>query len=409
MGRRLDDRYELLDELPHVTGGRLFRARDLAFGEIVGVKQLGPSCGLPPGPRADLENVIRHLQCLPNRHLARVYSFDMRQGMIVQEWVQGISLLDLLRRRRELSVGEALLLLAKLPETLDFLAREAVPIPRPLLGKLYVEFGEDVAADGLVGTPVDRWPPFCLKLNPLSLRGLLSDPAGDDTKHTVVLDPRRPSEIQEGYGPRELTLLLYELLGGRIREVDTRRYSPLSSLDEAGNAVLRREMLAMPHADCESLWRDLLQTQAAKGRLFSPPEGAAKAPVRSCHIPESHLTSAHRGVVLNLDCADANAIPIHFATGPSFALGRSSAQSDFVARILPENPENDARTNRLSRVHVLLGIEDGHITVCDGNGKAPSLNGSSLDSLQLTPKHPAILPHRGRLILGDEFPLDLIP
>ena len=47
---RLLNRYELLDEMPHVTGGRLFRARDLAFAEIVGVKQLGAGCNLPSSP-----------------------------------------------------------------------------------------------------------------------------------------------------------------------------------------------------------------------------------------------------------------------------------------------------------------------------------------------------------------------
>ena len=409
MSLRLDDRYELLDELPHVTGGRLFRARDMAFGEIVGVKQLGPNCSLPGGARDHLENTIRHLQCLPHRHLARIYFFDVLQGFIVQEWVQGISLLDLLRRRRELSVGEALTLLAALPATLDFLAREAVPMPRPLLGKLYVEFAEDVAADGLMGTPVDRWPAFCLKLNPLSLRGLLADPAGDDTKHTIVVDPRKSTEIQDGYGPRELTLLLYELLGGRIREVDTRRYSPLSSLNEAGNAVLRREMLTMPHADCESLWRDLVKTQADKVRVAPAQDEAAATPAQRHRIPEAHLTSAHRGTVMNLTSDGAATIPIHFVTGTHFTLGRSAAHADFVTRILPENEANDARTNRLSRVHVTLDLEDGHIVVRDGNGKAPSLNGSSLDGHPLTANHPAILPHRGRLILGDEFPMDLIP
>lgn len=408
MSRRLDDRYELLDELPHVTGGRLFRARDLAFGDIVGVKQLGPDCGLSSEPRQHLENTIRHLQCLPNRHLARIYFFDGRNGLIVQEWVQGISLLDLLRRRRELSVSEALTLLTALPATLDFLSREAVPIPRPLLGKLYVEFGENIAADGLIGTPVDRWPAFCLKLNPLSLRGLLADPMGDDTKHTIVLDPRKSSEIQEGYGPRELTLLLYELLGGRIREVDTRRYSPLSSLGEAGNAVLRREMLVMPHADCELLWRDLLSAVGSKASLSPAPDAPAAAPRRD-HIPEAYLTSVHPGGVLNLDSPEAGTPPIHCVTGARFTLGRSAAQADFVARILPENEANDARTNRLSRVHVTLDLEEGQIHVRDGNGKAPSLNGSSLDGQPLTTKHPAVLPHRGRLILGDEFPLDLIP
>jgi hypothetical protein len=409
MSLRIDDRYELLDELPHVTGGRLFRARDLAFGEIVGVKQLGPNCGIPIGSRDHLENTIRHLQCLPNRHLVRIHFFDVLQGFIVQEWVQGISLLDLLRRRRELSVGEALTLLDTLPATLDFLAREAVPMPRPLLGKLYVEFAEDVAADGLMGTPVDRWPAFRLKLNPLSLRGLLADPTGDDTKHTIVVDPRKSTEIQDGYGPRELTLLLYELLGGRIREVDTRRYSPLSSLNEAGNAVLRREMLAMPHADCESLWRDLLKTQGDKARIAPPQEPAPAAPVPRYYIPEASLTSVRQGTVMSLDSTDADTIPIRFVTGSRFTLGRSATHADFVTRILPENEANDARTNRLSRVHVTLDLEDDHIVVRDGNGKTPSLNGSSLDSHPLTANHPAILPHRGRLILGDEFPMDLIP
>ena len=409
MSRRLDDRYELLDELPHVTGGRLFRARDLAFGEMVSVKQLGLNCGLDPEPRQNLENTIRHLQCLPHPHISRIHTFDTRKGLIVQEWVQGISLLDLLRRRRELTLTEAIHLLATVPATLDFLAREAVPIPRPLLGKLYIEFADDAVADTLAGTPLDRWPVFRLKLNPLSLRGLLADTGGDDTKHTVVVDPRQPSDIQEGYGPRELALLLYELLGGRIREVDSRRYSPLSSLREAGNAVLRRELLAMPHADCESLWRDILQAQADTVRILPRVEEPAVSAPRQYHIPEAFLQSASPGTILNLEPDKPEALPVRFVAGPRFTLGRSPGMADFVTRILPENEDNDARTNRLSRVHVLLEIVDGQITLRDGNGRSPSLNGSSLDSQPLTPNHPSVLPQRGRLNLGDEYALDLIP
>ncbi|MEI9892667.1 MAG: hypothetical protein WDN28_01800 [Chthoniobacter sp.] len=328
MSRRLDDRYELLDELPHVTGGRLFRARDLAFGEIVGVKQLGPNCGLQGEARQNLENTVRHLQCLPHPRICRVYTVDARNGLIVQEWVQGISLLDLLRRRRELSIGEALHLLSTLPATIDFLAREAVPIPRPLLGKLFVEFVDAGDADNLIETPVDRWPAYVLKLNPLSLRGLLADSVTDETKHTVVVDPRQASEIQEGYGPRELALLLYELLGGRTREVDSRRYSPLSSLREAGNAVLRRELLAMPHADCESFWHDLLQAQPDTNLIRSSAQEAPPASARPSHIPEAFLTSIQPGSSLHLHPQGSGALPVHFATGPHFTLGRSVATAD---------------------------------------------------------------------------------
>ena len=404
----LDDRYELLDELPHVTGGRLFRARDLVFDEIVGLKQLGPNCSLEPGPRAHLQNTIRHLQCLPHPLLARIYTFDPLSGLIVQEWVRGISLLDLLRRRRELSISEALRLLATLPATLDFLAREAVPIPRPLLAKLFVEFGSGVTAEAMAGTPLDRWPPFQLKLNPLSLRGLIADPVNDSTA-TVVVDPRNPTEIQEGYGPRELSLLLYELLGGRIREVDSRRYSPLSSLSEAGNAVLRRELLAMPHADCESLWRELLASQSPLGAPPAPAPLSAPGPGHTSHIPEAFLPCVQAGVALLLEPIDSETLPIHVIARPRFTVGRSAAMADFVAQILPHNEANDARTNRLSRVHTVLEISDGQVVLRDGNGNGPSLNGTFLDALPLTPHQPTVLPQRARLVLGDEYALDLIP
>jgi hypothetical protein len=391
-----------------VTGGRLYRARDVAFGEVVGIKQLGPYCGLDEEQGKQLENTIRHLQSLPHPHLARIHRFNILSGLVVQEWVPGISLLDLLRRRRELSLGEALGLLARLPATLDFLAREAVPIPRPLLGKLYVELGSDVAAESVAGTPVDRWPAFCLKLNPLSLREALGGTATDETTHTVVVDPRQPTEIQEGYGPRELALLLYELLGGRVREVDSRRYVPLGALGEAGNAVLRRELLSMPHADCESLWRDLLQSQPGALRPSRTSEPAAAGRVQY-QIPAEFLSCVKPGVALKLEAVDPEVLSIHLTTRPRFTIGRSATMADFVTRVLPENETNNARTNRLSRIHTLLEVANGQITARDGNGNGPSLNGSSLDGEALTPNHPTTLPLRARLVLGEEYALDLIP
>jgi hypothetical protein len=90
-------------------------------------------------------------------------------------------------------------------------------------------------------------------------------------------------------------------------------------------------------------------------------------------------------------------------------IGRSAALADFVARILPENETNDARTNRLSRIHALLEIADGQVVARDGNGSSPSLNGSFLDGQALMPSHPTVLSNRARLVLGQEYALDLIP
>jgi hypothetical protein len=410
MSARLQDaRYELLDEMPHVTGGRLFRARDVAFSEIVGVRQLGPGCGLPPEDRGQLDDTVRHLQCLPHPNLVRIYSFDPVNGILVQEWVQGLSLLDLLRRRRELSAAETLRLLAPLPAVLDFLGREAMPVPRPLLGKLFIQFENNAIADSVVAaTPIDQWPSGTLKLNPLSLRGLFASASNDATTQTVILDPRQPTDIGESYGPREFARLLYELLGGRIRELDARRYSPIGVLGEAGNAVLRRNLLAMPHADCQALWRDLLLALPGSAPAPAPATASAAPALRALRIPEDLRAVAAPGTGLKLQPGDASAAPIHLVARPTFTVGRSAQMADFLAKILPENEANNTLTNRLSRVHTVLDIADGQLQVRDGNGSGPSLNGSYLDGTPLLPDPPTPLTHRARLRLGEEYALELI-
>lgn len=405
---RLQDRYELLDELPHVTGGRLFRARDLAFAETVGIKQLGAGCGLPPTERREVEDMVRHLQCLPHPNLVRLYTFDADAGLLIQEWVNGISLLDLLRRRRELRGFEAMMLLSSLPSTLDFLACEAVPTPRPLLGKIFIQFEGNVA-DSIYSTPLDQWPAFTLKLNAFSLRGIITLPTGDDSTHTVIADPRQPTDISESYGPREFARLLYELLGGRIRELDARRYSPLPALQESGNAVLRRTLLAMPHNDCQSLWNDLI---AAQPELNRPAPGSLANSIpgsRPLHIPEALITKPHPATLLQLDPTDTHTTSIRLVARPRFNIGRSTQHADFVARLLPENDTNNALTNRLSRIHSFLEATPDGLQARDGNGNGPSLNGSFLDGEPLTPNPATPLPHRSLLRLGDEYSLELVP
>lgn len=405
----LQARYEMLDELPHVTGGRLFRARDLAFAEFVGVKQFGPGCNLPSEARRQVEATVRHLQCLPHPHLVRLYALDTEAGLLVQEWVQGISLLDLLRRRRELPVTDALPILSALPATLDYLAREAVPTPRPLLGKLFIQIDDSAALERVSTAPVEQWPGFTLKLNPLSIRSLMAAPRFDSDTTTAFVHPEQPTEISDGEGPREFARLLYELLGGRIRELDARRYSPLSALRESGNAVLRRALLSRPHANCESLWHELFSAQPELQRIVPTPPAATPSSLRPMKIPEPLLCELQAGAVLQMEPVTASTIPIRLVARPYLNIGRSSQQADFVTRLLPENEANEALTNRLSRIHAVLQIAAGRLEARDGNGKVPSLNGTSLDGHSLSPAFGSVLPGRSLLKLGQEYALELIP
>jgi hypothetical protein len=405
---RFFDRYELLDESPHVTGGRLFRARDLAFAETVGVKQLGADRSFSVECRLQLEKAVRQLQRLDSRHLVRFYAFHAASGILVQEWIPGISLLDLLRRRRELAIYDVLRLLESLPGILDFIARDGMTVPRPLLGNVIIEFPGHFDAESILKAPMEQWPSFTLKLNTLNIRRMAAAPSSDDTTRTAIGATIRGNETADPDGPHELARLIYELLGGPIRELDARRYSPVPALREAGNAVLRRALFTDPQPSCEALWRDLLATRPEF--CVVPIKYTISLPVpRVFRIPDPFVGVAKPGQVLTLNPLDRSSCPIRLVARPRFNIGRSAQQADFVSRLMPENETNNVLTNRLSRIHTFLELEDGGMRARDGSGSGPSLNGSFLDGERLSPEIASPLTHRSLLRLGREYSMELVP
>lgn len=402
------DRFELLEEMPRVTDGQMFRARDLAFGESVAVKLLGAGCNMETPARQTLEIAVRRAQSIRHPHILRHDSLDAAAGMHVREWIHGLSLLDLLRRRRELTADETFRLLATLPATLDHLTTHGLPIPCPLLGKIFIQFDDTAAPEALAARPIADWPPFAVKVNPLSLRALGSDTTRDTTR-TLVVGPHAAAAPADAGGPRVLAELLYELLGGRQRELDGRRYSPISALNETGNGVLRRALIIAQHADCQSLWKDL---RTAQSDHTPPPAplGAARPQPRAPVIPTPLPGQPEPGLALILTPEDPDAPAIHLIARPLFKIGRSLQSADFVTRFFPESAANVALSDRLGRVHVVAEkTAGGGLCVRDGNGSAPSLNGSFLDGHLLSPDHPAALRQRGLLALGQEYFLELIP
>lgn len=401
------DRFELLEELPRSNDGQMFRARDVAFGEVVALQLLGAGCSMEAAAREALETAVRRAQSARHPHLLRHDALDATTGVQVREWIHGFSLLDLLRRRRELTADDIFLLLPTLPPTLDFLAAQSLPLPRPLLGKIFVQFDPATAPERFITQPVATWPAFALKLNPLTIDSSVSDPARDTTR-TLIIMPHAATVSDDVGGPRLLADLLYELLGGRQREPDTHRYSPLSALSEAGNGVLRRALLAAPHADCQALWKDLRTGQASN--LAPPvPLGAGRPRPRTPVIPQSLLGQPKPGDALTLTPQDPDAAALQFIARTQFKIGRSFQSSDFVTRLFPATEQNEIISNCIGRVHVVAERVGGRIVVRDGNGSAPSLNGSHLDGHLLSPDHPTPLTHRALLSLGDDYFLELIP
>ncbi len=407
IGQRLADRYEILDEGPRAIGGRLFRARDVAFGEIVAVKQIGGGVPGSPGLR-QLETEVRRIQRRPHPMLVRHYTLDVPEGILVREWVHGFSLLELIKRRRELPAEFALRLLDTLPALLDFVAAQALPLPRQLLGKLLVRFEEKVNPDDVAGLPIAQWPAFALKLNPLSIRASLQDTDGETTM-TTIADLRTAGPEQRIPAPARLAELLYEILGGPVRNGRERRYTPLPALREEGNGVLRRALLDSPYQDCRSLWADLALAEPSDLRPNIPLPTPAEPAEAPWIMPAALLTNAAPGTLLKLLPENLALPAIHLVARSRFRLGRSLFHADFITRFLPENAGNDDLTNQLSRVHVLAEANGPRLTIRDGNGDTASVNGTTLDDESLDRDQPAPLRERALLTLGGVYSLDVIP
>ncbi len=303
------------------------------------------------------------------------------------------TLLELLRRRRQLEAPEVLRLVGGLPKLL--LAAKPMG-DDPLLGIVRVQFvaSEDAAeAHTFFETRVEQWPPFILCLDEIA-------PTADGVS-------QRAGAKLSG---RAITLLfarlLYELLGGPNREPGETYFPPLPELTEEGNAILNAALTKKSPPDIARFWRDF---SSACGGAAAPDLGDARdARQLTFRISEKRATF-EIGSVLTLTPDDPAIAPWRFISRALFRFGRSAEEADFVASFQPETPANVTRTKSISRVHAIAEVQNEQLTLRDGNGSKASVNGSKLDGIPLSAKNPTVLEKPGVLSLGREYFLRLVP
>ena len=252
VGVALAGRYRIKEVLGETNAGRAFRAADPQRQRDVRILVLHAEFLHDAAACTALEREVEQLKPVQHPNLLGVFDFETieQASFVALEWTDGFSLLELLRARRELEAGETLALLQQAAAGVDHALGLGLGGLEFGLHQVFLHFPQPVEKDALLRTPLAEWPAFVLKLSPLGFKGDLATSQTWAGAQTVVA--ASAGAKGEGVDVRaryiqSLAALGYELLGGTLSPVAlgtsaVPRYTPLATLSEEGNEVLRRAL-----------------------------------------------------------------------------------------------------------------------------------------------------------------------
>lgn len=252
----------------------------------------GPPAGLVFANSLDwmdsplVAEAVNKLRALPTENLIAVVGLEKEAATpaLVTEWIEGPTLFDLLKRRRQLSPAEALIILSKVAGGLDALANAGLPMPRLASGDLVIDTQEAMERPL---DEIERFRAAFLGIFP-------GDSASALPGATVVPDPL--GDAAPPTAARALAPLAYEVCGGMHLEGGF-RWTPLPSLSAYGNSSLKA---VLEGSSSLSSATELLDTfrpgakppkQTRKPRTSSPTQAPPPEP-RFSHLP--HLPPPRR-------------------------------------------------------------------------------------------------------------------
>jgi serine/threonine protein kinase len=243
-GQIIRNRYEILGRSP--LDATLFQAKELQSSKVLALRPFAEAARFDTKQLGDFRTEIGRLKSIHHPNLTEVHGVESsdRGFVLLSEWVRGFSLQDLLRARRLLGWDETLRLVRPLAKVLDFVSDKNLLNTDLTLRNVYVEpTDSNDSTVELQRSPVTGWPPFLVKVDTLSLGATLYTLFAEPTQ-TIVPGGLRAAARS---APQQLAHVIYELLGGTNLQSQmpnsSSRISPLSSLSEAGNGILRPALI----------------------------------------------------------------------------------------------------------------------------------------------------------------------
>jgi serine/threonine protein kinase/TPR repeat protein len=279
-GSILAGRYELVEEVRASDFGRVFKAQSLETPGPVAILVLDPSLLASSEACTRIEDQVVALQKLQAPALQKILSLERLEDntvFLVLEWIEGPSLLDLMRARKALPAPEASPLLHGLAT--GFQALQAAGIPCPdIASRAVLLCGADISR------PVSEWPQVAAKFNPISPGSPAAPP--EATLVVSAFGALLESGAFRGNENRAyvyaLGSLAYEMLGGVRGGGPSGGTVPIPGLPEAANNALRRALDPEVSFESTAAFLDELESKN--------PTSKTPAPARhgTSHVQVSH-------------------------------------------------------------------------------------------------------------------------
>ena len=119
-GQLFAGRYEILEEVGQGGMGMVYRAFDRELGEQIAVKTLRPELLQDPTLIERFKSEIRLARHITDKHVVRTHDFGERDGVcyLTMEYVEGLTVRELLDTRGKLGVGPTLAIATQLAQSL---------------------------------------------------------------------------------------------------------------------------------------------------------------------------------------------------------------------------------------------------------------------------------------------------
>jgi serine/threonine protein kinase/formylglycine-generating enzyme required for sulfatase activity len=274
LGSTLADRFRLGEEIATTDGSKLFKAADNVVDQSVVALKLLPDLRIIDGNVVKrIEQQIEAMRANPHPVMLSAVDELRRSGtglFFTREWVEGFSLLELVKARGELRPPEVWRLLSDLPSALDHAAAHGLTLAEPLLRKIFVCPPPGAPADAawlaLREQPIETWPDFRLRWNAVSI-----PPQATTLVMSSTAPPTRSISASEDPAAA-LGVLVRVLLGGRQS-----LQGPLTAISPGANLALGRALApgggTAMFGSAQKLWNELLNPTEAP----LAPAGAAAA------------------------------------------------------------------------------------------------------------------------------------